>query len=248
MLIHSCCQSLGPETISDHVVACRECGLDPLCQVLDYAQQDSGVPDGILMRRQPMQRGELLFSAGQPFHAIFAVKSGSLKAMSFDFTGSERVVGFFLPGDLIGAEGMANQAYAYSVRALEESSVCRLELDRLAQSGRETEMLQGALIRMLGQEVVMNHLVTSSLIQQNAEQRVAAFILSLSKRSSLRGLSKYNLGLSMSRSDIASYLGLARETVSRVLTRFQNSGLIGLRKNAVMVLNPNGLEQVSVRH
>jgi CRP/FNR family transcriptional regulator len=109
-------------------------------------------------------------------------------------------------------------------------------------------MLQGALIRMLGQEVVMNHLVTSSLIQQNAEQRVAAFILSLSKRSSLRGLSQYNLGMSMSRSDIASYLGLARETVSRVLTRFQNNGLIGLRKNALMVLNPDGLEKRSVRH
>jgi CRP/FNR family transcriptional regulator len=92
----------------------------------------------------------------------------------------------------------------------------------------------------------MNHLVTTSLIQQNAEQRMAAFILGLAKRSGMRGFSQQQFGLTMSRSDIASYLGLARETVSRILTRFQRYGLIGLNKQIVELLNPEGLERVTV--
>jgi CRP/FNR family transcriptional regulator len=88
--------------------------------------------------------------------------------------------------------------------------------------------------------------VTTSLIQQNAEQRMAAFILGLAKRSGMRGFSQQQFGLTMSRSDIASYLGLARETVSRILTRFQKYGLIGLNKQIVELLNPEGLERVTV--
>ncbi|MCU7924782.1 MAG: helix-turn-helix domain-containing protein [Candidatus Thiodiazotropha sp. (ex Dulcina madagascariensis)] len=187
----------------------------------------------------------MLFSADHPFEAMYAVKSGSFKAMVSDAVRGERVVGFFLAGDLIGAEGIANQRYSYGVRALEQGSVCILQMDRLDETGRSTEVLQRALIEMLGHEVALNHLVTSSLIQQNAEQRLAAFIISLSGRMAARGLASDRLWLSMSRSDIASYLGLARETVSRMLTRFQSAGLIGLRKQYLKVLNRQGLERAA---
>ncbi|MES9859566.1 MAG: helix-turn-helix domain-containing protein [Candidatus Thiodiazotropha sp. LLP2] len=240
------CEPTGADDNTVLEVACHDCGLDPLCEVLGYGKHELCETDAVLMRRQPVQRGAVLFRPGQPFYALFAIKSGSFKAVSVDLSGKERVVGFFLPGDLIGTEGIANHVYSYAVRALEESSVCKLAVNRLLNSGQDTEKLQAALIRMLGQEVVVNHLVTTSLIQQNAEQRIAAFILSLSKRSGLRGMPQYQLILSMSRSDIASYLGLARETVSRVLTKFQNYGLIGLRKHVLKVLNPEGLEKATI--
>ncbi|MES9945283.1 MAG: helix-turn-helix domain-containing protein [Candidatus Thiodiazotropha sp.] len=216
-----------------------------MCQVLDYAAPDSGVPSGILLRRQPVSKGERLFGVDQPFDAVYAVKSGSFKAMLPDLNQRERVIGFYLPGDLIGAEGMANRYYSYSVRALEASSVCVLDIGRLEQSGRSPEAVQRALIEMLGQEVALNHSVTASLIRQNADQRLAAFILSLAIRSSLRGLGSNRLYLTMSRSDMASYLGLARETVSRVLTRFQKDGLIRLRKQSLMLLSREKLQQVA---
>ncbi|MCG7982236.1 MAG: helix-turn-helix domain-containing protein [Candidatus Thiodiazotropha lotti] len=244
--MHTCCQQAEVYDPSRQEVACCDCGLDPLCQVVDYGACELADAKVVLMRRQPMQRGELLFSAKQPFSALFAVKSGSFKAISLDLSGKERVVGFYLPGDLIGAEGIANKVYSFTVRALEESSICRMDLDQMPQSGRGNERLQGALICTLGQEVSINHLVTSALIQQNAEQRLAAFILNLSTRCGMRGLSQYQLDLSMSRSDIASYLGLARETVSRTLTRFQNYGLIGISKHILKVVNPEGLQKVTL--
>ncbi|MES9971133.1 MAG: helix-turn-helix domain-containing protein [Candidatus Thiodiazotropha sp.] len=226
-------------------VACSECGLDPMCQVLDYAAPGSGVPSGILLRRQPVEKGERLFRVDQPFAAVYAVKSGSFKATVPDLNRRERVIGFYLPGDLIGTDGMANRHYSYSVRALEASSVCVLDISRLEQSGRSVEAVQRALIEMLGQEIALNHAVTISLIRQNAEQRLAAFILALAIRSSLRGLGNKRLYLCMSRSDIASYLGLARETVSRVLTRFQKDGLIRLRKQSLILLCQEKLQQVA---
>jgi CRP/FNR family transcriptional regulator len=217
-----------------------------MCQVLDYAEPDSGVPSGILLRRQPVSKGAMLFEIEQTFKAVYAVKSGSFKAMEPDLNGQNRVVGFYLPGDLIGVEGMANRYYAYSVRALEAGCVCVLEVDRLEESGRSSGVIQRALIEMLGREVALTQSLTTSLIRQNAEQRLAAFILALALRTSVRGLGGDRIYLGMSRSDMASYLGLARETVSRVLTRFQREGLIQLRNQSLTLLSRDGLQLVAV--
>lgn len=241
----SCCLIDSCNDVKSLEVACSECGLDPMCQVLEYAEPSSGVPPGVLLRRQPVKKGEVLFDVHQPFDAIYAVKSGSFKAVVPDLNRQDRVVGFYLPGDLIGVEGMANRRYAYSVRALEGGSVCVLAVGRLCESGRTTEDIHHALIDMLGTEVALNHTQTVSLIRQNADQRLAAFILSLVLRASLRGLDGNRLNLGMSRSDIASYLGLARETVSRVLTKFQKAGLIQLHSQHLILLSRDGLERIA---
>jgi CRP/FNR family transcriptional regulator len=187
----------------------------------------------------------MLFEYEQSFKAVYAVKSGSFKALVPDLNLQDRVVGFYLPGDLIGIEGMANRHYSYAVRALEAGCVCVLDVDRLSESGRSTDAVQRALIELLGTEVALNHSQTTSLIRQNAEQRLAAFILSLAQRTTMRGLGGERLNLGMSRSDIASYLGLARETVSRVLTRFQKKGLIQLHTQRLQLLNWEELRQIA---
>jgi CRP/FNR family transcriptional regulator len=190
----------------------------------------------------------MLFDVEQPFDAIYAVKSGSFKAVVPDLNQQDRVVGFYLPGDLIGVEGLANRRYCYSVRSLEAGSVCVLDVSRLSDSGRSSAEVQQALIDMLGAEIALNHSQTVSLIRQNADQRLAAFILSLALRTSLRGLGGNRLNLVMSRSDIASYLGLARETISRVLTKFQKAGLIQLYPQSLLLLSREGLEQIAASH
>ncbi|MCU7851353.1 MAG: helix-turn-helix domain-containing protein [Candidatus Thiodiazotropha sp. (ex Monitilora ramsayi)] len=226
-------------------VECCDCGLDPMCQVLDYAEAGSGVPEGILMRRQRVVMGEMLFKPGQACDYIYAVKSGSFKAVINEPGDGERVVGFYFAGELIGAEGMAERRYSCGVRALESGQVCQLQLGRLIESGRPLETIQKALIEMLGKEVALNHLVTSSLVRQSAEQRMAAFLLSLSERLKSRGFSPASVTLRMSRSDIGSYLGLARETVSRLLTKFQSEGLIRLRKKQLQLIDRASLNEIA---
>ncbi len=242
---HACCVFGGAANANVAEVACCDCGLDPMCLVLDYAEADSGVPEGILLRRQQVEAGAALFQAGQPFDAIYAVKSGSFKASIPDAHSGERVVGFYFAGELIGVEGMADQRYANSVRALEASQVCILHSDRLNQAGRSQQAIQRALIDMLSREVALTQHLTAALVRQNADQRLAAFLLSLSDRLKSRGFSSDHFTLRMSRSDIGSYLGLARETVSRLLTRFQRQGLIRLRSKQLYLLDNSRLQLVA---
>ncbi len=220
---------------------CEDCGLDPICMVLDYAGENSGVPEGILLRRRPVERGETLFQKGDRFHSLFAVKSGAFKTLIPHPRRPDQVVGFHLPGELIGAEAIAGEAYPCTARALETSSVCELCLERLPDAGRPLEALQQSIIELLGKEVAFNHELIGSLVHQSAEQRVAGFLVSLSDRLHRRGMSGTEFTLSMSRSDIGNYLGLASETVSRILTRFQSQGLIRIQRKRVTMLEAAGL-------
>ena len=137
-------------------VDCEDCGLDPICVVLDYAEDTSGVPEGVLLRRCPVERGETIFRQGDPFHSIFAVKSGSFKTLTHARQ-TDQVVGFHFPGELIGVEAMSQKSYPCTARALEKSSVCELRTSRLPESGRPLEALQAAVINLLGSEVRFNH-------------------------------------------------------------------------------------------
>lgn len=225
-------------------IGCRSCSLDPLCLLLGYGEDSAHLPDGILLRRRPVARGESIFRSGDPFHSVFAVKSGSFKTLMPGQSGHDQIIGFFLPGEIIGTVGFAEGVYPCTARALEASYICELRLDRLSESGNPTEVLQRAIIDLLGKEVAFNNSLLSSLIRQSAEQRIGAFLLNLSRRLDKRGKSCSEFTLGMSRGDIGSYLGLASETVSRVLTRFQKSGLLSLDKKQVSLLDPQGLTQL----
>jgi len=156
-------------------------------------------------------------------------------ALEKAFENDEIVTGR-ITGELIGAEAIAGAAYPCTARALETSSVCELCLERLPDAGRPLEALQQSIIELLGKEVAFNHELIGSLVHQSAEQRVAGFLMSLSDRLQRRGMPGTKFTLSMSRSDIGNYLGLASETVSRILTRFQSQGLIRIQRKRIIIV------------
>ncbi len=228
-------------------VECRDCSLDPMCSILDYAEEGSEVPDGVLLRRRQVARGETIFLREDPFRSVFAVKSGSFKTYIPKISGSDQVVGFHLLGELIGIEGLSTRRYPYTARALQDSSVCELRMESLPETGRDLETLQQGLISMLSSEVAFNHQLVASLIHQSADQRLASFLINLSERLRAGGVNQDEFQIGMSRSDIGSYLGLASETVSRVLTRFQKDGLIQLRHKRLRLLDMEALAELAER-
>jgi len=229
----------------EHEVACQDCGLDPICDELDYAEPESGVPEGILLRRRSIERGETLFRAEDPFHSIFAVKSGSFKTQISTTGGSNTVIGFHLPGELIGTEAYSDRKYTSTARALENSSVCELRIDRLPESRRPLQNLQRAIIELLSQDIAAVRSINAELIRQGANQRVAAFLLGFVHRLESRGMPSNEFRLTMSRRDIASYLGLASETVSRIMTRFNKEGLINTRGKRTRVIDLKHLQEIA---
>jgi len=226
-------------------VDCRHCGLDALCELLGYDEGEVKLPQGTLLRSQSVARGETIFRSGDPFRSFFAVKSGSFKSVMVPPQCEERVVGFHFAGEMVGTDGIAGDAYTCTARAMETSLVCELRREQLHQAGCSEQEVQERVIAILGEEVAFSHRLNAALIRQSSEQRLAAFILSVSTRKNERGLSGADFRLSMSRSDIASYLGLASETVSRTLMKLQKLGMIKIRNKHVQMLRPDALEELA---
>jgi CRP/FNR family transcriptional regulator, anaerobic regulatory protein len=223
-------------------IECRHCGLDALCAFLEYGEGDTKLPEGTLLRAQPISRGEIIFKEGEPFHSFIAVQSGSFKTMAMTPQGQEKVIGFHLAGEMIGTEGIAGNCYTSTARALESGAICKLRLGNLQRVGCSEDELQSRVISILGNEVAFSQRLHSTLIRQSSEQRLAAFILSLFFRKDKRGIHGMEFRLSMSRSDIASYLGLASETVSRILMKLQKLSIIKIRNKQVRILNLDALD------
>jgi len=226
-------------------VECANCDLDPMCSILDYANADSGVPEGILLRHRYLSRGETIFRKDDPFRSLFTVKSGSFKTYVPSGDGGEQVVGFHLFGELMGAEGLSGGFYPHTTRALESGAVCELRLDNLPQSGRSQDELQRGIVQLLSTEISFNRQLMAAMIHQSAEQRVLGFLMNLSQRLESKGMPYSHFRLGMSRSDIGNYLGLASETVSRILTKLQKTGVIELRRKRLTLFNPGEPRKVA---
>jgi CRP/FNR family transcriptional regulator len=226
-------------------VECKHCRLEDLCKLLGYGEGEADIPAGTLKKGQHLIKGETIFRAGDPFRALFTIRSGAFKTLVSNETDSERVLGYHIPGELVGTEGMARESYTCTARALEKSKICEINLESLMESGVSKEAIQQAIIAILGKEIAFNHSVNASLIRQSSEQRLAAFLYCLYERMQSTGLSGAAFRLSMSRADISSYLGVAKETVSRILAKFQKQGIIDVDGKMFSLKDMEKLEELA---
>lgn len=213
---------------------CRNCSLKELCLPLGLGTDDVQRLEQIVQVRGPLERGGHLFREGDAFQSLYAVRNGALKTYSVDADGREHVLGFHLPGELVGFDAIYSGHNRCSAMALETTSVCTLPFNRLSQLSESVPGLGAQIIRLMSRDLS----VTANLATEHtAEERLAGFLLSLSQRLG----SDCQLVLMMPRRDIASYLRLATETVSRLLARFQQAGLIEVHRKRVRLTDINGL-------
>lgn len=201
--------------------------------------------DAIIRRRRPLERGQYLYRTGDPFHSIFLVRSGSLKTYMSTADGGEQVIGFYLPGEIVGLDAISNGSHGCSARALDTASFCELPFGQLEELADEVRSLGRRLLRVVGREIHQDHEMLAVLGKPTAEERLAALLVSFSSRLKRRGFSDREFRLSMSRHDIGSYLGLAVETVSRVFSRFQRQGLLQVERRNVVLYNLAALKTVA---
>lgn len=227
-------------------IGCNECGLFPLCQPIDIGGRELSIADEFVERRQPIKAGEYLFREDEPFWAIFAVTSGALKLVNIDPKSQELVVGFALAGEALGQTAIYPQRYPCSAIALEDSYVCELPMDSITNLTSQAPALQQNLQHMLNKENFDLHRQFAMLMaRKNAEQRLAAFLLNLSMRLDERGFSSEQFQLPMSRDDIANFLGLRKETLSRLFTKLHQSGGIAVRGKHIRILDMKLLREAS---
>ncbi len=224
-------------SLKDITVACQACSLNEICLPVGIENKDMERLDAIIDRKRPLARGEHLFRIGDRFRSLYAVRSGSLKTYATSEDGQEQIMGFHLPGELVGLDAIANDVHPLAARALETTSICEIPFDSFESLSNQLPSLQRQMLRVMSQEIHNDEQNMLTLGQRSAEERLAAFLISLSNRYRRRGFSSTQFNLTMSRGDIGNYLGLALETVSRLFTRFQNEGLLKVERRNIELID-----------
>lgn len=217
--------------------ACRTCSLQELCLPMGLEADDVQRLEAIVGHKGPLERGRHLYREGDPFHSIYAVRDGAMKTYSIDADGREHVLGFHLPGELLGLDAIYPRVNRCSAVALSNSSICVLPYERLSDLAHEVPGLQSQIFRLLSKDLSIS---VNLATDHTAEERLAGFLISIAARAG----AGTELKLVMPRRDIASYLRLATETVSRLLARFQQEGYVEVHRKNLRLLNVDGLRKL----
>jgi CRP/FNR family transcriptional regulator len=216
-------------------VACKDCGIYQVCLPLGLDAADTALLDRLVKRREHYRRGEVLFRANEPFTHVFAVRSGSVKTCLSTDDGRVQITGFYMPGELLGLSALDSRVYSCEARALEPTTVCKVTAKCFDELAEKFPAIQHKVLCIMSNQIRHDEALMLLLGKSTAEERLATYLLSLSHRLALRHYPAAQFRLSMSRGDIGSYLGIAEETVCRVLARFHQEGVIASRRRLVHI-------------
>ena len=225
-------------------VSCASCSLRELCIPQGMTDDQLKLIDTVIERKKPVHKNDYLFRAGDTNRSIYAVLSGSVKTLVDNPNGEEQIVGFHLPGELLGMDGFSGDAHTCSAVALETSSVCEFPLESLDEVCHVVPSIQYAMRRIMGREVTKDHAMLLLLGRMSAEEKLASFLISLSKRMAQRHWKPTEFNLTMPRQDIANYLGLAVETVSRLFAHLQDAEIIEVDRRRVNICDMERLQAI----
>jgi CRP/FNR family transcriptional regulator len=214
-------------------VACSSCCLKGVCLPCELGRADLDRFIDISAAKRRVARGASLYHNGEHFESLYAVHSGAFKTVGTSRQGDEKITGFHLSGELLGLEAISSGVHGYSAVALEDSEVCVIPFAQLEKMAMAVPELNHQLLRIVSSDISRDQGLMLLLGSMTAEQRLAAFLLSLSRRHQRLGFSSTRFVLRMTREEIGNYLGLTLETVSRLLSRFQRESLIAVQQRDV---------------
>ncbi|WP_175891159.1 helix-turn-helix domain-containing protein [Burkholderia cepacia] len=226
-------------------IACKTCAMAGLCTRSSIDNLTHERLNAAVHCVRTVHRGHALYRPGDTFASIYAIRAGSFKTVVMHQEGHEQVTGFGIVGDTLGIDGIATGRHSCEAIALEDSSVCAMPFDLLEMLCREVKAVQRHVHQMLGAEIVRESVLMMLLGTTTAEERVATFLVDLSKRWQTRGYSAAAFTLKMTREEVGSYLGLKLETVSRMLSKLQGRGLIEVRGKDLRILDIDGLQKLA---
>jgi CRP/FNR family transcriptional regulator len=192
-------------------------------------------------KRQRVRRGELLCGFGDPFRTLYVVRVGTFKSFTVSDDGLAQVTGFQMAGDLVGLDAIDTGRHQSSAIALEDSEVFALPFSKCEQWTQGSAHGQRLLMRALAREIVRSQELMMMLGSMRADQRLALFLLDLSQRYERLGYSRTRFLLRMTRQDIGSYLGLKLETISRLMSRFHQEGLVQVQGKSMALIDFDAL-------
>ncbi len=221
--------------LAGYKVSCQNCSLADLCLPRGLPPEELGKLDSIIKRRAPLPRHECLFGVGEKCRFLYAVRSGAVKSWVTSTNGDERIIGFHLPGELVGTDALDDGHHSCTAAALESTSVCRVPIEALNTLAGTYPIINVQVQRLLGEVLTQANELLVLLGKRSAAERMASFLLNLSGRLQRRGFSHREFSLTMTRHDIGNYLGLALGTVCRLLAELQEAGVLSVRRRYIHI-------------
>jgi CRP/FNR family transcriptional regulator len=242
--VGTACVSHSPAAADDGDALrfCTTCAFSFACLEQGYDKSRLSELHVLVNHVGPFREGTHLFREGDPFGAIAAVRAGTVKTYVNDSEGREQVLGFFLPGEVIGLNAISSDRYPCNAVALDPVMLCRFSFPDMAALAGRMPGVQQQLFKLLSQDIGKASLLAGNY---SADERLAAFLVSLSRRYAARGFSRTRFRLTMTRTDIANYLRLASESVSRGFGRLQDSGLVAVDRREIELTDVEKLEQLA---
>jgi CRP/FNR family transcriptional regulator len=222
--------------------SCAPCTLRQFCQHVGLPQR---TPGSALGKPFGVNRGDSLFRAGDQHGRVYAVRTGAMKTVAVTADGEEHVLGFHLPGELLGLDSLATGVHCAEAVALADTQLCEFPVQGILSRSASSPELGARMLQILGSSALGCRVHVDLLLRRQADERVAMFLYDLLLRLGRRD-GQPSLTLPMSREDVGRYLGLALETVSRSLTRLQEEALIEVSGRSVRVLDEDRLRGVAM--
>ncbi len=225
-------------------VSCEACSLSELCLPRGLSSEEICQLDEHIERPRKLEPNTMIYQPGDDFSGFYAVRSGGVKTYLTKKTGEQQILGFHLPGEIFGLDGMEHDAHRCYASTLDNTSYCMLPFNKLDELCSILPDLRHQVYKLMGHELNCDHSHQLLLGQQTAHERLATFLLSISTRFKRRGFSPNSFMLPMSRHDIACYLGIAVETVSRLFKSFQEQEVVKINRKQVDILDMDKLNQM----
>lgn len=224
--------------------SCTNCTAWELCLPFGLTDEEAERLDKLILQRFKVKKSAALYRIGDPLRWLYAVRIGSFKTTMLSIDGREQITGFQMPGETLGLDAISSDLHTCNAFALEDSEVCPIPFANLERLARELPSLQHNLNKILSREIVCDYDMLMMLGNMNSDERLAAFLLNLSQRMSMRGYSSREFVLKMRRDEIGSYLGLRLETICRTIAHLREQGLAVVEGRDVKIQNMDGLKQL----
>jgi CRP/FNR family transcriptional regulator len=228
-------------------VTCTSCLLREMCLPPGLSRDELASAEHLVSTRLRIRRGGALYRYGDTFKSLYVVWLGSLKSTLTSDESREQVTGFHMAGDMLGFDGLGAGSHAFDAVALENTEVCVFPYSRIEEAAATLPSLRHHFYKLMSREIVRKHSSMLMLGSMDASERLATFLLDLSVRFEMRGYSRTEFVLRMTRADIGSFLGVTLETVSRVMSQFTRDGLIDLNGvKQVRIVDPDRLRRLAL--
>ena len=213
---------------------CHACMHARICLPSHASINQSPLFDTLQFSARLLKRGEHLCYQGQHSDNLYIIRTGILKSSITKQNGEEFVMGFYLPPDLFGWEGIDESHRSVSITALDQSNICIIPTEKMFHLTEQIPALGTQLLQMVSRRIQQDN---TALLRTSAQQRVATFLLQLESRYQKLGFPKHSLQLIMTHQDIANYLRITPCTISRIFHELENKKIIKMDKHNVRLLD-----------